>query len=100
MVSLFSPSFSNQGGDDPFYREGEASLSCKFPMWDCLPQRKKILSLKIWGLHLSLPCNFSMWDCLPQNKKILSLKIWGLQKRIRLLLLFFKCIILRQNSQL
>ena len=39
MVSLFL-SFSNQGGEDPFYREREASLSCKFPMWDCLLQRK------------------------------------------------------------
>ena len=42
MVSLF-PSFLNQEGEDPFYREMEASLSCKFPMWDCLPQRKKNL---------------------------------------------------------
>ena len=42
MVSLFFLS-PNQGGDDPFYREREASLSCKFPMWDCLPQKKKNL---------------------------------------------------------
>ena len=51
MVSLFffSP---NQGGEDPFYREREASLPCKFPMWDCLPQRKKILSLQICGLQI------------------------------------------------
>ena len=42
MVSLFS-FFLNQGGEDPFYREREASLPFKFPMWDCLPQRKKNL---------------------------------------------------------
>ena len=41
MVSLFP--FLNQGGEDPFYREREASLSCNFSMWDCLPQRKKNL---------------------------------------------------------
>ena len=51
MVSLFSL-FSIKGGEDPFYREREASLPCKFPMWDCLPQRKKILSLQIWGLQI------------------------------------------------
>ena len=56
MVSLF-PSSSNQGGEDPVYREREASISCKFPMWDCLPQRKKILSLKIWGLQI---CPYSI----------------------------------------
>ena len=39
MVSLFLS--LNQGGENPFYREREASLPCKFPMWDCLPQRKK-----------------------------------------------------------
>ena len=44
MVSLFS--FQIKGERTPFIRKGKASLSCKFPMWDCLPQRKKILSLK------------------------------------------------------
>ena len=39
MVSLFLS--LNQGGEDPFYRERETSLPCKFPMWNCLPQRKK-----------------------------------------------------------
>ena len=45
MISLFFFS-SNQGGEDPFYREREASLSCKFPMWDCLPAPTKEKNLK------------------------------------------------------
>ena len=40
MVSLF-PFFSNQGGEDSFYRERDTSLPCNFSMWDCLPQKKK-----------------------------------------------------------
>ena len=67
MVSLFF--LLNQGGDDPFYREREASLSCKFPMWDCLPQRKKILSLKIWGLQIC-PSSIEFMNVTNMNNEI------------------------------
>ena len=59
MVSLF-PSFSNQGGEGPFYREMEASLSCKFPMSDCLPQRKKNLKTQNVG---STPLSLVIFQC-------------------------------------
>ena len=74
MVSFF-PSLLNQGGEDPFYREREASLPCKFPMWDCLPQRKKNIKPQT---PLSL-VNFQCGIVSHKGKKILSLKIWGLQ---------------------
>ena len=59
MVSLF-PSFSNQGGEGPFYREREASISCKFPMSDCLPQRKKNLKPQNVG---STPLSLVIFQC-------------------------------------
>ena len=68
MVSLFFL-FLNQGGEDPFYREREASLSCKFPMWDCLPQRKKNLSLKIWGLQIC-PSSIEFMSVTNMNNEV------------------------------
>ena len=76
MVSLFPPP-PNQRGEDPFYREREASLSCKFPMWDCLPQRKKNLKPQNVG---STPLSFINFQCgiaSHKGKKILSLKMCG-----------------------
>ena len=54
------PFFLNQGGEDPFYREREASLSCKFLMWDCLPQRKKNLKPQNMG---STPLSLIIFQC-------------------------------------
>ena len=63
------PLLPNQGGEDPFYREREASLSCKFPMWDCLPQRKKILSLKIWDLQIC-PSSIEFMSVMNMNNEV------------------------------
>ena len=79
MVSLFFFLPPNQGEEDPFYREKETSLSCKFPMWDCLPQRKKKLKPQNVG---PTPLSLVIFQCgivSHKRKKILSLKIWGLQ---------------------
>ena len=59
MVSLFL-SFSNQGGEGPFYREREAFLSCKFPMSNCLTQRKKNLKPQNVG---STPLSLVIFQC-------------------------------------
>ena len=85
MVSLFFFLPPNQGEEDPFYREKEASLSCKFPMWDCLPQRKKKLKPQNVG---PTPLSLVIFQCgivSHKRKKILSLKIWGLQSRCMIL---------------
>ena len=47
-------------GDDPFYRERETSFSCNFSMWDCLPQRKKILKPQNVG---STPLFLVIFQC-------------------------------------